>query len=655
MLAIGPFGGRFFSLTEERAMRRLRLPVSGACLLLACLCIAQPAAAESNENALAYATQSNPETLTLDARNVSRGLMTVTMQIPVKPGPFTFVYPKWTPGEHGPTGPIADVSQIKVSADGKPVEWHRDRVDMYAFHVDVPPGVQALDVRFTVLVNSPGDRMSTASLAIVNWNRVLFYQADTNSHEVYFKPSIILPDGWGYGTALPDPRQGGQRVDFGEVPLNVLVDSPLDCGRYYKHIELWREGAAYQMLDVFADKPQDLDIPDKVIAQYKRMAPEAFALYGSRHWEDYHSLLVLSDQTPFNGIEHHQSSDNRAPDDFMTNPKEQVLGGDLLTHELSHSWNGKYRRPRDLTTLNFQIPMQTDLLWVYEGMNQYLGDLLSFRTGIRNPGSYPEYLASIYALMATEPGRNSEPLVDTTTAAPYLYQVQGSYPSLRRTANDFYIEGELLWLDVDSIIRDKTRGKKSLDTFLHLYSAPAVTGPITKTYTRADIEGLLNEVVPYDWHGFFQQRVYEVAPQPPTGELAGTGWRLVYTSKPNGFMEASDELQHTTDLWYSYGIRLNKDDTVTDVREGSPAWSAGMAPGMKIMAVDGQAYTDDVLKYVSEQAVHSTAPTAFLVQQDGWYRTLEVGYHGGPSYPHLVRLPGRTDMLAKITAPRATH
>ncbi|MGH8290014.1 MAG: M61 family peptidase [Steroidobacteraceae bacterium] len=625
-----------------------------ASLLLACLCLAPAAgAAEPNANARPYATQANPETLVLDAREVGRGLMTSTMRIPVEPGRFTFVYPKWVPGEHGPTGPLANISQIKVSANGQPLEWQRDRVDMYAFHVDVPRGVHTLEVQFTVLVNSPYDRMSTPNVAILNWNRVLFYQNDTNSHHVYFKPSIILPEGWSYGTALPGPQQSGQRVDFAEVPLNMLVDSPLDCGRYYQHIELWRQGSAYQMLDIFADKPQDLDIKDSLIAKYKRMAPEAFALYGSRHFNDYHSLLTLSDAIGFQGIEHHQSSDNRAPDDFMTNPKDQLAAGDLMTHEFSHSWNGKYRRPQDLTPLNFQIPEQTDLLWVYEGMNQYLGDLLSFRTGIRKPSDYPQYLATVYARMATEPGRNTEPLIDTTTAAPYLYEARGSYPSIRRTAGDFYSEGELLWLDVDTLIREKTQGKKSLDTFLHLYSAPALTGPITKTYTRADIERLLNEVVPYDWHAFFEKRVYEVAPMPPTAELARSGWRLIYTSKPNTFTKASEMLRHSNDQWYSYGLEIGKGGIVMDVREGSPAWDAGMAPGMKIAAVDGQAYTDKVLKYVATQAEHSNGPTTFLVQQDGWYHTDQVNYHDGPRYPHLVALPGKPDMLAKIMAPHA--
>ena len=635
-------------------MRRL-LPSSSAGLLLVCLCVAPPlaSAASPNANAQPDATQANPETLVLDARNVGRGLMTSTMRIPVKPGPFTFVYPEWTPGEHGPTGPLSNLSQIKVSANGQPLEWQRDRLDMFAFHVDVPRGSHALDVQFTVLVNSPGDRMSTPNVAILNWNRVLFYQADTDSHRVFFKPSIILPEGWGYGTALPGPQQSGQRVDFAEVPLNMLVDSPLDSGRYYKHIELWRQGSAYQMLDIFADKPQDLDIPDALIAKYQRMAPEAFALYGSRHFDDYHSLLELSDAIGFQGIEHHQSSDNRAPDDFMTNAKNQLAHGDLLTHEFSHSWNGKYRRPADLTTRNFQIPMQTDLLWVYEGMNQYLGDLLSFRTGIRKPGDYPEYLAALYARLASEPGRNTEPLIDTTTAAPYLYQVAGSYPSIRRTAGDFYAEGELLWLDADTLIREKTQGKKSLDDFLHIYSAPALTGPVTETYTRADIERLLNEVAPYDWHGFFQQRVYEVARQPPTDELARAGWQRVYTSKPNTFTEAADTLGHTNNQWYSYGLQIGKGGIVADVREGSPAWDAGIAPGMTIVAVESQAYTDDVLKYVSTQAQHSSGPTAFLVQQDGWYHTCQVNYHDGPKYPHLVRIAGKPDMLAQIMGPHA--
>ncbi|MGH8363188.1 MAG: M61 family peptidase, partial [Gammaproteobacteria bacterium] len=569
------------------------------------------------------------------------------------PGPFTFVYPKWIPGEHGPTGPLNDISQLKVSASGQALTWRRDQVDMYAFHVDVPSGVSKIKVQFTVLMNAPGDVMATPNLFILNWNRVLFYQNDTNSSQVFFKPSIILPKGWSYGTALPGPQQTGGRVDFAAVPLNMLVDSPLDAGIYYKHIELWHKGDAYQMLDIFADKPQDPDIPDSLIADYTRMTPEALALYGARHWNVYHSLLALSDAVGFQGIEHHQSSDDRAPDDFMTKPDQQLVSGDLLTHEFSHSWNGKYRRPFDLWQPNFQMPEHTELLWVYEGMNQYLGDLLSFRTGIRKPSDYPEYLASIYSQMANEPGRKTEPLIDTTAAAPYLYEARGAYPEIRRTSDDFYTEGELLWLDVDSIIREKTHGQKSLDTFLHLYAGPPDTGPITKTYTRADIEHLLNETVPYDWHAFFQKHVYEVADRPPTAELARTGWKLVYNDKPNTFTQAANQQFHTDDQWLTYGLMIGKDGNVRGVREGSPAWQAGMAPGMKLQAVDGQSYTPEILAYELKQAEHETAATTFLVEQNGWYKTYNVDYRGGPRYPHLVRIPGSPDMLAKIMAPHA--
>jgi predicted metalloprotease with PDZ domain len=597
-----------------------------------------------------YATQSVPMTLVLDARAAPRGLMYSHMTIPVRAGLFTFVYPEWIPGEHSADGPLNNVSQIHVSAGGHSLAWHRDVVDMYAFHVDVPPGVSSIDVDFTVLANGAGT-MTTPHVAVVNWNRVMFYQTNVNSHDYYVKPSIILPKGWGYATALYGAKQSGGRVDFDVTPLNRFIDSPLDAGQYYKHVLLWQNGNATQWLDIFADKPQDLDISPKVLDAYKRMPNQAFALYGSRHWTWYHSMLTLSDAIGFEGIEHHQSSDDRAPDDFMTNPHQQLLGGDLVTHELSHSWNGKYRRPWDLTTLNFQIPQRTDLLWVYEGMNQYLGDLLSFRSGIRDPKDYPEYLASIWARMDTEPGRYTTPLIDTTTGAPYYYtEGRGPYSSLRRTAGDFYTEGELIWLDADTIIRQQTGGKASLDTFLHKYSEPAVTGPITKTYTREEIESLLNSVAPYDWHGFFERYVYQVSQHPPEDDLARAGWRLVYTDKPNKFAAGRGRNPGVND-WYSVGLTVDGNGTVGDVRENSPAWNAGLAPGMKVLAVAEQPWSTDAMQYAIKQAAHTRSDIVLRAQNGSAVGTYSIAYHDGLRYPHLVRIPGVPDMLAKIMAP----
>jgi predicted metalloprotease with PDZ domain len=629
------------------------LPLFGVGLLALAASHASTAA-EPNANAVPYATQANPETLVLDLSTAGRGFATSTMQIPVRPGPFTFVYPQWIPGYHAPHNPLADVSQLKVSANGMPLTWQRDKVDMYAFHVMVPRDVHSIEVQFTVLLNGGESMRASPNVAVISWTRALLYQNDINYHHYYLKASIILPEDWGYGTALTTASRVGQRVDFDEEPLTYVGDSPLFIGRYYRSVLLWQQGEAHVWLDMFADAPQDLDVPAKILDAYKRVPQQLLALYGSRHWYDYHALLSLSDKITYEGVEHHQSSDNRAPADFMTNPQEQLAGGDLITHEFSHSWNGKYRRPWDLTTDNYQIPQRTDLLWVYEGMNQYLGDLISFRAGIRKPSLYPQYLAMIYSDMANEPGRNTEPLIDLTTGAPYFYdQARGEYPSIRRNAGDFYSEGELLWLDVDTIIREKTHGQKSLDTFLHLYSAPAFTGPITKTYTRAEIERLLNEVVPYDWHAFFQRHVYEIAKLPPTNDLKRAGWRLVYTPKPNPFVKNAETMFHFESQWLTYGFNIDKMGVLTDVREGSPAWNAGMSPGMKIEAVDGQSFTPEVLEYCMGQAKDHQQPTQFTVSQDSWFHTIAVSYFGGPLYPHLVRIPGTEDMLAKIMAPHS--
>ncbi len=600
-----------------------------------------------------YATQSRPVTLLLDASRAADGFMEVHEHIPAATGPFTIAYPKWIPGEHGPTGPLNDLAALRISANGAALDWRRDSVDLYAFHVDVPSGVSAIDVAFDVLMNAPEDMMATHSVAIVNWNRALLYQDGIDSHQYFVKPSIVLPPGWEYGTALRGAQTNGKRVDFAMTSLNVLVDSPLDMGRYVRKWTLWGEGSAFVALDAFADHPQDLDIPASLLHAYERVPGEAFAMYGSRHFEDYHALLTLSDVLGFQGIEHHQSSDNRAADGFLTDPDQSLANGDLITHEFSHSWNGKYRRPADLTTPNFQVPQLTDLLWVYEGMNQYLGDVLSFRAGIRKPNQYPEYLAQVYADLYYETGRNTTPLIDLTTGAPYFFVARGQYEAIRRKADDFYTEGELLWLDVDSIIRERSRGARSLDTFLHRFTEPALTGPIVKTYTRAQVEELLNSVEPYDWHAFFEKYVYHVAVYPPTDELARAGWRIVYTEKPNEFITAEQADDHGIIGWYAYGANLTSDGAVRDVRDGSAAWRAGLAPGMRVLAVNGQQFSSDVLEYAVKHAQHTSSPMALITTQTGWYQTLSLDYHDGIRYPHLERIPGIPDMLAAIVAPHA--
>ena len=377
-------------------------------------------------------------------------------------------------------------------------------------------------------------------------------------------------------------------------------------------------------------------------------------MYGSRHFADYHALLTLSDAIGFQGIEHHQSSDDRASDDFLTDPDQSLAGGDLIPHEFSHSWNGKYRRPADLTTPNFQVPQLTDLLWVYEGMNQYLGDVLSFRSGIREPKLFPEYLATAYAQMDYETGRTTTPLIDLTTGAPYYYNAHGVYRS------DSPQRRRLLYGGRSALARRRHDHPRAfawrafaghLPASLH--RARGHGADRRDLYARASREFARAASKPYDWHAFFEKYVYHPAVHPPTDELARAGWKIAYTTKPNEFITAQQADDHGITGWYAYGANLSAEGVVSDVRENSPAWRAGLAPGMHVLAVNGQQFSSDVLDYALKRAEHSTAPISLITTQTGWYQTLSLDYHGGIRYPHLERIAGTPDMLAAIVAPHA--
>lgn len=625
----------------------------------AVLALAVPGVARGAALQQALATARNPMTVVLDERTAPRGFAYTHMTIPVKPGAFTLAYPMWIPGEHGPTGPLNDMAQLKISAGGRPIAWQRDGVDMYAFHINVPNGVRTVNVDFTVLVNHPNNfvdgQLATRNIMVGNWNRYILYQPEIDNTRYYVRASLILPSAWDYASALPVAARSGNRIDFRTVTLETLVDSPTDSGRYYRHIVSWSGQGTHTYIDLFADHPEDLKLTPAELAAYRRMTPEAMALYGGRHWNVYHSELTLSDLIPPQGIEHHQSSDDRFDDTFMTNPAEQLSAGDLLTHEFSHSWNGKYRRPFDLQQPNFNLPFpqHTELLWQYEGMNQYMGDLLAFRCGIKGKASdYPEYLAYIYSQMAYETGRDTTPIIDLTTGAPYFYLASGPYGSLRRNAGDFYTEGELLWLDADTIIRRLTGGKKSIDDYTKVF-AGGTSAPRVVTYTRGDLERYLGEVAPYDWHGFFQRYVYSISPRPPADEIARAGYRLVFTPKPNKYDANNDTLKKTIDSWYDVGLQLKADGTVSDVREGSAAWNGGVGDGMQILAVNSREFTPDAWAGAVAATSASFVPLVLLVEQDGSFQNITLNYRGGAKHPHLVRIRGTTDMLAQIMRPHA--
>lgn len=608
----------------------------------------------------AFSQSERQYTVSVDLTDAPRKFLHAHMTLPVRSGPLTLVYPEWLPGEHGPTGPIVNFAGLRFTANGQPVRWQRDNVDMYAFHLTVPAGATTLDVRADYLATAPPTGFSSgastnANLAVLNWNELVLYPANTASKDVVFQPSVTLPDGWKFGTALTETSRQGNTIQFKPVPLNMLVDSPLLAGRFFREIPLAPEITPKHYLDLAADGPEDLDIGKDQIAAFSNLVRETGALYKSRHYYSYHFLLTLGDSVAHFGLEHHQSSDDRVDARTLIDPDLYMLDGDLLPHEFTHSWNGKYRRPAGLYTTNFQQPMKGNLLWVYEGLTQYLGDVLAVRSGIWTPAEYRSMLAASAAFLDHRPGRTWRDLEDTAVAAQILYGAGSGWGNWRRSV-DYYPEGELIWLDADTTIRRLSKGKRSLNDFCaEFLGLHGNTGPITITYTFDDLVKALNAVQPYDWASFLHERLTSLSPHAPLGGIANGGYRIEYTDKPNKFISAAESRVHGVNAWYSLGLRMGDDHRITDVLVGSPAYKAGLGPGMTIVAVNGRAVSDDLLHDAIRATVNGNNPVRLIVENTGFYRVVTVDYQGGEKYPHLVRESKQPDLLDKILKPLAKH
>jgi predicted metalloprotease with PDZ domain len=615
-------------------------------------------------------TPRQPILLHVDMTDAPRHLIHVHEQIPVTAGPITLEYPEWIPGNHRPTGPIDNVAGLFIRADGKEVPWRRDDVDMYAVHVDVPPGVSMLDVRFDFLAvpgatGSGEDRATSKNLAVVEWNSVVMYPAGIPVREIPVTPSITLPAGWGFGTALTfagqapgtgasrpatDASSGDNTASFAAVGVNQLVDSPIIMGRYFKEFPIAPGVTPNHYLDVAADAPEDLDLKPAMLASVTRLVHQAGALYDSRHYTTYHFLLSLSDKIRGEGLEHHQSSDNGVREHGFSDPAMAMLDGDLLTHEYTHSWNGKYRRPIGLATPDFKTPMRGNLLWVYEGMTQYWGAVLAARSGFWTPEQYRDQLALTAYLMNNRPGRTWRNVQDTDIAASIL---RGGSPwwSSWRLGQDYYPEGELIWLDVDTTIRNLTHNKKSLNDFAALFlGVGGNTGPITLPYTFDDLVAALNQVTPYDWAGFLNERLDSHSAHAPLGGIEHGGYRLTYTEEPSEFEKAALR-KGGVDAIASLGLRIMKTGEIADVLMHSLSYQAGLGPGEKIIAVNGLAYTDARMKAAIHNSTTSKSPIELIVSNTDEFQVVHLDYHGGERYPHLERASSEPDLLDQIIQP----
>jgi predicted metalloprotease with PDZ domain len=596
--------------------------------------------------------------LTVDASQVAEKIVRTHMVVPVKPGPLTLYYPKWIPGEHTPSGPVGNVAGLKFSASGKTIPWRRDLLDVFTFHLDVPSGVASLEVDFDYLEPSSGafsaGGSTTDKLVIISWNQNVFYPAGIPAEKITFNPTLRLPAGWKFGTPLPIENAAGDEVTFKPVSLTSLVDSPVIAGEYYRAVDITPPGEPiHHEIDLVADSAAALEMTPEMQKGMTDMVAETGKLFGARHYRDYHFLLTLSDHVAHFGLEHHESDDSRVGERGLLTPEGRRGVAGLLGHEFVHSWNGKFRRPAGLCTPDYEAPMKDDLLWVYEGLTSYWGPLLAARSGLWNPEQYREDLATTAADMGPgRPGRTWRPLQDTADGIPGESFGGRGWGNWLRGA-DYYPEGDLIWLEVDTIIHNQTNGQKTLEDFARAFYGGPNQGPELKPYTFEELVHALQAVAPYDWASFFHERLTSTSPEAPVDGIEGGGWKVDYTDKPPESRGGGGRFGGGLNAVYSLGLRLGSDGTVQESLVGGPAYLAGIMPGMRVVAVNDRAYTSDLLHDAMKAGTKNDEPIRFLVLSDDYYKTCSVSYHGGERFPHLVRVEGKPDLLDDIAKPLA--
>jgi len=607
--------------------------------------------------AQAQSMAARPIQISVDATHASsQKILHADLEIPALPGPLTLYYPKWMPADHSPDGPIANLAGLRFAAGGKALPWRRDLADMYTFRLQVPAGASAVTAHVDFLLSAPGPTIdfaaaSSAHLLILMWNEVLLYPAGRPASQVVFQPSLQLPRGWKFNTALPVASQSGDRINFAPVALDLLVDSPVQSGEFVRVIPLTEaRQSPPNELDIAADDAWALEISPSLIEKYKQLVTQADALYQSQHYRDYHFLLTLSDNVLPLGQEHHESSDDRVAENTLADPNRALLEAGLFPHEYTPSWNGQYRRPTGLATPDLQQPMKGDLLWVYEGLTTYLGTILTARSGLWTDQQAREDLAATASLLDHRAGRTWRSLQDTADAAQILYFAPGEWSSYRR-GTDFYPESVLLWLEADVIIRRQTQDQKSLDDFCRIFLGGPGHDPVVKTYTFEELVATLNQVAPYDWSNFFRTRLDSHGPHAPLGGISGGGWQLVYDDQPNAMTAARTQVSGEGDFTSSLGLVVTKEGHIQNAIRGMPAFESGVAPYMQIVGVNGRSFSVANLEQALKDSKSTSKPIVILASNTGSLATYAIDYHEGIRLPHLRLIPGAHDYLTEILRP----
>lgn len=631
-------------------MRWSRLTVVACGLALSSMAVAESKTPASKTPASKTAPT---VTVVLDATEAPRKILHAKLNIPAKSGSLTLYYPKWIPGEHEPSGPIQNLTGLHFQANGQELTWRRDLLDAWTFHVEVPEGASSVDVALDYLYPATFEggyssgSSATEKMAVISWNQVLLYPAGWTSDELKYAASVRLPKNWKFASPLPVAAQSGADVRFTAASLTTLVDSPVLTGQYMR-MEPTGENPHHE-LDLAADSEAALDGPPDFFEHQRNLVTQAQKLFGTHHYPNYHFLYSLSDHVAHFGLEHHASDDSRVDERGIVDPSKRKLFAGLLPHEFVHSWNGKFRRPADLATPDYQKPMQTDLLWVYEGLTSYLGDLLSARSAIRTPDEARDNLAVIAAELEYRPGRSWRNLQDTADAVPALQDSPVAWQSWRRGV-DYYDEDVLNWLWADVMLRQLTAGTKSMDDFCHAFHGGAGGSAEVKTYTFDDIVSTLNTLAPYDWRKFWTDRLTNHGPGAPLTGLEGSGWKLVLNDVPSALTSAQEDVREQIDSRFSLGLGLLADGSIVDTVEGLPASKAGIGPGMKVLAVNGRKFSKIILRDALKAGRNDSSPLELLVENAEYYRTFKIDYHGGEKFPHLEREESKPDLLSEIYA-----
>ncbi|MEO6186892.1 MAG: hypothetical protein ABIP38_00310, partial [Steroidobacteraceae bacterium] len=589
--------------------------------------------------------------LHVDVSDVERRIWRVTETIPVRPGKLSLFYPQWLPGKHAARGPIDQLAGLVFRAGDRRIAWQRDPLNVYRFELQVPAGVSQLTAEFQVATPQTAEQervVATVGVLGLQWNQVVLYPDGYLVRNIAVQASVRLPAGWRHGSAMrvETGRDGASdTVDFATVPLEVLIDSPLFAGRQFRQIDLTPAGSPPVLLNLLAEEGADLAATDAQIGLHRALVRETYAALGPPRFEHYDFLVALSSSFGSIGLEHHRSAEISQSPAFFRSWDEDFGSREVLAHEFTHSWNGKYRRPARLWTPHYNQPMQDDLLWVYEGMSQYYGMVLAARAGMWSQDfGRDDWAATVAALDRKRPGRSWRALEDTTFQPVITPRRPLAWVSWQRT-EDYYTEGAMLWLNIDTRLRELTAGRQSLDDFARLFLAAPATQGWVSTYEFGDVVRALNSIAPIDWAGFLRERVGSPA-QPLLDGLERAGFGLVYNDQPNKAIADSERTSRNTDLGYSLGIVISRDNVLTEVVWEGPAFKAGLTTNTTLIAVNGRAYSSDLLKgAIIAAAAGSEAPIELLVRNQDRFRTVRIDYRDGLRFPHLAPIAGRSDLL----------